>query len=186
MAIKVEGYPISNYKLAQYLKLHPAQTQKRLKVMKQFGILEEIAGWPKFYKFNMVNHQQDFIILTLECPRCKKMHIRHHSQTTVQCTCKTPSGKLTRFYVFESRIKNKRVLERQREKTPEQEKEEDVLDIIKSWVMLLNVTHNVVVLYTYVLRLNFSHQILMFFQLWLNVIQKAIHKAIYIISLVSI
>ncbi len=131
MAIKVEDNSMSNYKLAQRLKVHPAQTQKRLKVMTKFGILEEIEGWPKFYKFNMINHSQDFIVLTIECPKCQKLHVRHHSQTTIQCSCKTPSGKFRRFYIFDSRIKNKRVLERQTEqKDPAKEIEDDVNGII--------------------------------------------------------
>ncbi|KKL62159.1 hypothetical protein LCGC14_2187990 [marine sediment metagenome] len=131
MAIKVEGSSMCNSKIARRLNLHPPQTQKRLKILKKYGILEEIEGWPKLYHFNMHNHSQDFIINTIECPKCQRMHIRHHSQLTVQCSCKTPAGKYTRFYVFDSRIKDKKVLQRQSEKSNSTtEIENDVQEII--------------------------------------------------------
>ena len=124
---------MANYEVAKLMQKHPAQTFKRLTLMAQNRVLQVIDGYPKFYDLNSSNQVQNFIVLTIECPKCKRLHIRHQSQTTVQCFCKTSSGKATRFYVYNSRIKNKKVISKQSEedKTSElHEKERDVNDII--------------------------------------------------------
>ena len=135
MAIRKEDAPMANYQIARRLGKHPAQTFKRLTLMAQNRVLQVIEGYPKFYEINPTNSVQSFIVLTIECPKCKTMHIRHQSQTTVQCSCKTSSGKPSRFYVYNSRIKSKRVIEKQHEHTEnEQEaKENDVKDIMESY-----------------------------------------------------
>ena len=134
MCIKKEDAPMANYQIARRLGKHPAQTFKRLTLMAQNGVLQVIDGYPKFYKIDINNTVQNFIVLTIECPKCQQMHIRHQSQTTVQCSCKTRSGKPFRFYVYNSRIKNKKVLERQHEQTKEEQeaKENDVRDIMST------------------------------------------------------
>lgn len=115
MAIKQENAPMGNYLIARRLGKHPAQTFKRLRLMAQNRVLRVIEGNPKFYDLNASNQVQSFIILTIECPKCKMLHIRHQSQTTIQCHCKTSSGKFRRFFVYNSRIKNKKVLTAQAE-----------------------------------------------------------------------
>ncbi len=117
MAIRKEGQSMSNYKIARRLDLNPSQTNKRLKILSRNRVLQEIEGYPKFYTFNSNNHNQDFVIQTVECPKCKKLHIIHHSQITVQCICKTRAGKLSRFYIYDKRIINKKILTKQTEQT---------------------------------------------------------------------
>ena len=124
---------MANYEIAKHLGKHPAQTFKRLTLMAQNRVLQVINGYPKFYDLNPSNQVQNFVINVIECPKCKMLHIRHQSQTTVQCSCKTSSGKYFRFYVYNSRIKSKKVLTNQTEevKNPElQEKEQDINEII--------------------------------------------------------
>ena len=130
MAIKKEGAPLANYTIARRLGKHPAQTFKRLTLMAQNRVLHVQEGYPKFYDMNASNEVQSFIVLTIECPKCQMLHIRHQSQTTVQCSCKTSSGKPTRFYVYNSRIKSKRVIRKQEEQEIV-EKENDAQDMMK-------------------------------------------------------
>ncbi len=133
MAIRKEEAPMANYQIAKRLGIHPAQTFKRLRQMANNRVLQVTDGYPKFYNLNSSNGVQNFIVQTIECPSCKMLHIRHQSQTTIQCLCKTLSGKFRRFYVYNSRIKSKRVLTAQHEEdvAPELvEKEKDVTDIM--------------------------------------------------------
>ncbi len=133
MAIRKEDNPMANYQIAKRLKIHPAQTFKRLTLMGQNRVLQVIPGCPKFYSLDPDNGVQNFIVLTIECPKCGILHIRHQSQTTVQCSCKTRSGKPTRFYVYNSRIKGKKVLTKQSEsQSPElHEKTIDIRSIMQ-------------------------------------------------------
>lgn len=144
MALRKEGSPMANYLIARRLGKNPAQTYKRLTLMAQNGVLKVIEGYPKFYTFEPNNTAQSFIVMVVECPHCKKLHIRHQSQTTIQCDCQTKSGKQRRFYIFNGRIKSKKVLTKQAEKelvtppeepaslpTPSEEMENDVMDIME-------------------------------------------------------
>ncbi len=133
MAIRKENAPMANYQIARRLGIHPAQTFKRLSIMAQNRVLQVQSGYPKFYDLNASNQVQNFIVLTIECPKCQMIHIRHQSVTTVQCICKTNSGRYTRFYVYNSRIKSKRILGKQQEHEEVQidEKVSDVQDIMK-------------------------------------------------------
>ena len=132
MALRKEDAPMANYQIAKRLGYHPAQTFKRLRQMAANRVLQVTDGYPKFYNLNSNNKVQSFIIHVIECPKCKMLHIRHQSQTTVQCSCKTRSGKPTRFYVYNSRIKNKKVLTKQHEEEESDkiEKETDVNDMM--------------------------------------------------------
>ena len=130
MAIRKADLPMANYQIANSLNLNPGQTFKRLKILSKNKVLEAIEGNPAFYTFNSKNNVQDFIIQTVECPHCSKIRILHHAQTTVQCVCKTAAGKPRRFYVYDKRIKDKRVLTKQIEK-PAVEIESDVKSIMQ-------------------------------------------------------
>ena len=121
MAIKKEDGPLANYQIAKRLGKHPAQTFKRLRQMADNRVLHVTDGYPKFYDLNASNEVQNFIVHTIECPHCHKTHIRHQSQTTVQCSCKTSSGKPRRFYIYNSRIKNKKALTKQTEEDKTEE-----------------------------------------------------------------
>lgn len=111
MAIRKEGRPMTNYELTSSLKIKsPAQTHKRLSILEREHVINGIDGYPKFYTFNSKNAAHNFIILTVECPKCQAVHVIHHTQLTVQCFCTTDSGKKTRFYVFQDRIKDMRSL----------------------------------------------------------------------------
>lgn len=110
MTIRKENAPMANYQIARRLGIHPAQTFKRLRQMANNRVLHANDGYPKFYDLNASNEVQNFIVHTIECPKCQQLHIRHQSQTTIQCSCKTSSGKPRRFYIYNSRIKNKKVL----------------------------------------------------------------------------
>ena len=123
MAIRKEEAPMANYQIAKRLGIHPAQTFKRLRQMANNRILHVTEGYPKFYDLNSSNEVQNFIINTIECPKCKMIHIRHQSQTTIQCLCKTSSGNPRRFFVYNSRIKNKKVLTSQHEEDKTKEVE---------------------------------------------------------------
>jgi len=130
MIIRKEGSPMPNYKIAQSLKKNPGQITRRLKLLEKNHILTAANSWPKFYTFNSNNAAQDYIIQTAECPTCKKLHILHHAQQTVQCTCSTQSGKLRRFYISEKSIIDKKVLTKQAEIKPADEIEQDVNEIM--------------------------------------------------------
>ena len=115
MALKKENGPMGNYLIARRLGKHPAQILRRLSKLAENRIVQVQDGYPKMYEMNMNNEVQNFIINTIECPKCERIHIRHQSQRTIQCDCLTSGGNATRFYVYNSRIKNKRVLRRQEE-----------------------------------------------------------------------
>ncbi len=135
MAIRKEEAPMANYQIAKRLGIHPAQTFKRLRQMANNRVLHVTEGYPKFYNLNSSNGVQNFIVQTIECPSCKMLHIRHQSQTTIQCLCKTSSGKFRRFYIYNSRIKSKKVLTMQHEEEKPvalAEKENDVQDMMKN------------------------------------------------------
>ncbi len=121
MAIRKENAPMANYQIARRLGIHPAQTFKRLSIMAQNRVLQVQQGYPKFYDLNASNQVQNFIVLTIECPKCQMIHVRHQSVTTVQCICKTSSGRYTRFYVYNSRIKSKKALTKQTEEDKTEE-----------------------------------------------------------------
>lgn len=106
MLLKKEGRAMANYQIAHQLMVHPAQTHKRLAIMEREKILHSDKSYPRFYSFNGRNMVQNFIILTVECPKCQAIHIIHHTQCTIQCDCTTKSGRKTRFYVFDKRIKS--------------------------------------------------------------------------------
>lgn len=110
MAIKKKGHSMANYEIALELGVHPGQTSKRLNIMQREHILHSDNGYPKMYSFNGSNIVQNFIIMTVECPKCQQVHLIHHTQTTIQCGCTTRSGRKTRFYVFQSRVKDMRSL----------------------------------------------------------------------------
>ena len=129
MAIRKENMHMANYHIAKSLHLNPGQTFKRLKILSKNKVLKAIEGNPAFYEFNSNNTAQDFIIQTVECPGCQKLHIIHHDQTTIQCSCLTASGRQRRFYIFDKRIIDKRVLTKQVE-TPAREIEKDVSDLM--------------------------------------------------------
>lgn len=130
MTIRKENQPMANYKIAAKLGKNPGQITKRLKLLEKNRILAAGNGWPKFYTFNSSNSAQDYIVQTVECPSCKRLHILHHSQITVQCTCQTKAGKLRRFYIHDKRVINKKVLSKQVEK-PAEEIENDVSEIMQ-------------------------------------------------------
>lgn len=111
MAIRKEDSPMPNYKIAARLGVSPAQTHKRLAILVREHVLHEINGYPKFYTFNSKNKVQNLMVVTVECPKCEMIHIIHSSQTTVQCECLTKSGKLTRFYVFQERVRSVKALQ---------------------------------------------------------------------------
>ena len=133
MAIRKEEAPMANYQIAKRLGIHPAQTFKRLRQMANNRVLQVTDGYPKFYNLNASNGVQNFIVHKIECPSCGMLHIRHQSQTTIQCLCKTSSGKPRRFYIYNSRIKSKTVLTKQHEEEKSVElveKEKDVQDMM--------------------------------------------------------
>ena len=133
MAIKSEGAPLANYTIAKRLGKHPSQTLKRLKIMANNKVLHCQEGYPKFYDYNSINKVQNWIIQTVVCPHCEKLHILHHEQITVQCDCKTLSGTRRRFYIYEKRITSKKVLTNTSEEVkplPADEIEKDVNGIM--------------------------------------------------------
>lgn len=121
MAIRKEEAPMANYQIAKRLHIHPAQTFKRLRQMTNNRVLQVTEGYPKFYNLDPNNKVQNFIVNSIECPHCKALHIRHQSQTTLQCSCKTQSGKYRRFYIYNSRIKNKKVITKQHDEDKTEE-----------------------------------------------------------------
>ena len=110
MAIKRKGISMANYEISKELNINPGQCSKRLVILERERILHSDNGYPKFYSFNGNNMAQNFIILTVECPKCQQVHLIHHTQSTVQCDCFTASGRKTRFYVFQDRVKDMRFL----------------------------------------------------------------------------
>ena len=118
MALRKQGRPMANYEIAKALNINPAQSHKRLVILSKEKVLHSIEGYPKFYSFNGKNLVQNFVVLTVECPKCESVHVIHQNQTTVQCTCETASGKRTRFYIYSRRIRDMKVFDPFRHEEP--------------------------------------------------------------------